>query len=202
MFPNCAQTPTDPPSLHARAEEVDRFLEPSLRRQRSDAAALAALPGGGVNDDVRLRYGELLARSDRETDDANPGGPAVRTRAPLPAATEPGAGRTAVVVLGMHRSGTSALSRVLNLCGAFLPANLRPPKLRNNPKGSWEPEEVVNLNERVLRHLGGAWNHVGFPLPGGQFADEFEHDARALLASEYGEQSTSVPRLLRSWYEL
>jgi hypothetical protein len=90
----------------------------------------------------------------------------------------------------MHRSGTSALSRVLNLCGAFLPANLRPPKLRNNPKGSWEPEEVVNLNERVLRHLGGAWNHVGFSLPEGEFVDEFEHDARALLASEYGEQAT------------
>ena len=29
--------------------------------------------------------------------------------------------KTAVVVLGMHRSGTSALARVLNLCGAALP---------------------------------------------------------------------------------
>ena len=63
-----------------------------------------------------------------------------------------------------------ALSRVLNLCGAYLPANLRPPKLVNNPKGSWEPEEVVNLDERMLRQLGGAWNRVGFAPPDGDLA--------------------------------
>ena len=95
--------------------------------------------------------------------------------------------RTAVIVLGMHRSGTSALARVLNLCGAFLPANLRPPKQRNNPKGSWEPEEIVGLNERVLRHLGGTWNHVDFELPEDAFIDEFALDVRALLAAEYGD---------------
>ena len=30
-------------------------------------------------------------------------------------------GRRALLVLGMHRSGTSALTRVMNLCGAALP---------------------------------------------------------------------------------
>lgn len=33
----------------------------------------------------------------------------------------PEAGRRALVVLGMHRSGTSAVTRVLSLCGASLP---------------------------------------------------------------------------------
>jgi Co/Zn/Cd efflux system component len=33
--------------------------------------------------------------------------------------------RTAIIVLGMHRSGTSAFSRVLSLCGAKLPNNLK-----------------------------------------------------------------------------
>ncbi len=72
---------------------------------------------------------------------------------------------TAVVVLGMHRSGTSALARVLNLCGAYLPAILLRRAITNNPKGFWEPEAIVNLNDRVLRQLGGAWNHVEFPPP-------------------------------------
>ncbi len=54
-----------------------------------------------------------------------------RAKRPPPNANEPavhahaldGLPKTALVVLGMHRSGTSAMSRVLNLCGAFLPEN-------------------------------------------------------------------------------
>ena len=99
--------------------------------------------------------------------------------------------KTALVVLGMHRSGTSAFSRVLNLCGAFLPAKLKPPKLGVNSKGFWEPEEVLEFNGRVLRQLGAEWNRVEFTLPSsGEFVEEFESDARALLESEYGDQQT------------
>lgn len=108
----------------------------------------------------------------------------------LPTAVQ-GQRRTAVVVLGMHRSGTSALARVLNLCGAFLPAKLTPPKLGNNPKGFWEPEDVVALNERILGQLGGAWDRVDFALPAvGDQVDEFASDARAILAAEYGDAKT------------
>lgn len=99
--------------------------------------------------------------------------------------------KTAMVVLGMHRSGTSALSRVLNLCGAYLPEKLRPPKLGNNPRGFWEPEDVIDLNERMLRQLGGAWNRVEFVLPvAGDMVDAFVDDVGAMLASEYGDQET------------
>ena len=94
--------------------------------------------------------------------------------------------KTALVVLGMHRSGTSAMSRVLNLCGAFLPAKLMPAKLGVNPRGFWEPEAVLDLNVRAMRQLGGDWCRVNFTLPDtGEFVDEFVADACALLASEY-----------------
>ncbi len=97
--------------------------------------------------------------------------------------------KRALIVLGMHRSGTSALSRVLNLCGAFLPAKLKPAKIGVNDKGFWEPEEVLEFNGRVLRQLGGEWNQVNFTLPStGDFVDEFVSDARALLESEYGDE--------------
>jgi hypothetical protein len=99
--------------------------------------------------------------------------------------------KTAIVVLGMHRSGTSAVSRLLNLCGAFLPVKIKPAKLGVNSKGFWEPEEVLEFNGRVLRQLGGEWNRVDFVLPeAGEFVQEFEADARVLLASEYGDERT------------
>ena len=98
--------------------------------------------------------------------------------------------KTALVVLGMHRSGTSALSRVLNLCGASLPEKLLTPK-HNNPRGFWEPEDVIDLNERTLRLLGGAWHRVGFDLPmEGDLVETFVDDAVAMLASEYGDHET------------
>lgn len=98
---------------------------------------------------------------------------------------------TALVVLGMHRSGTSALTRVLNLCGAYLPDKLRPPKLGANDKGFWEAEDIIDLNERMLGNLGGAWHRVSFTLPeAGSFFEEFVHDAQVVVDSEYGDNET------------
>lgn len=98
---------------------------------------------------------------------------------------------TALVVLGMHRSGTSALTRVLNLCGAYLPDKLRPPKMGSNDKGFWETEDVIDLNERMLGSLGGAWHSVSFTLPeAGSLFDEFIQDARMVIDSEYGNHET------------
>ena len=39
--------------------------------------------------------------------------------------------RTALVVCGMHRSGTSALARVISLLGAELPKGLYPGEVRD-----------------------------------------------------------------------
>ena len=44
---------------------------------------------------------------------------------------EIGTQRRAVVVLGMHRSGTSALTRVVSLLGADLPSRLIPANVAN-----------------------------------------------------------------------
>jgi hypothetical protein len=58
-------------------------------------------------------------------------------------------------VLGMARSGTSALTRVLSLCGGTLPAA----KLGadwGNPAGYWEPRSANNINEAILHRHGSA----------------------------------------------
>lgn len=57
---------------------------------------------------------------------------------------------TVLFVLGMPRSGTSALTRVLSLCGGALPGKLEVADSRN-PRGYWEPRETHHLNGRMLR---------------------------------------------------
>ncbi len=106
--------------------------------------------------------------------------------APTPAEVV-GAAGTAMVVLGMHRSGTSAFARVLNLCGAFLPERLIAADAERNPRGYWEAVDVVALNERALEQLGGAWDRpdaVGDA--DAAYARAFVREVALLLASEYG----------------
>jgi hypothetical protein len=56
-----------------------------------------------------------------------------------------------VVVLGMHRSGTSAIARVLDLMGATLGP-------RDVLDRNWEHTELRDCNRRLLAALGGAWD--------------------------------------------
>ena len=65
-----------------------------------------------------------------------------------------GATRPVVLfVLGMGRSGTSAVTRVLSLCGGVLPAELKGAD-SHNPRGYWEPRATLSLNEAILRRHG------------------------------------------------
>jgi hypothetical protein len=64
-----------------------------------------------------------------------------------------------VCILGMHRSGTSLLTKILNLVGLYLsPAHLSVQPAADNPKGHWEHSEIVSLNEAVLERFGGSWD--------------------------------------------
>jgi GT2 family glycosyltransferase len=66
-----------------------------------------------------------------------------------------------LIVLGMHRSGTSAVARLLNLMGAyFAPAELAMPANENNEKGYWERWDAFGLHEDMLRDLGLAWDRL------------------------------------------
>jgi hypothetical protein len=56
----------------------------------------------------------------------------------------------------MHRSGTSALTRVVSLLGAELPKRIMG-ATPGNPTGHWEPEALIRVNERMLAELGSQW---------------------------------------------
>ncbi|WP_456376835.1 sulfotransferase family protein [Thiolapillus sp.] len=72
--------------------------------------------------------------------------------------------RTLILVLGMHRSGTSVLTRVLNLLGADLGTNLLQAQPDINARGFWEHEELIAINEALLGALGRSWYDF-HPLP-------------------------------------
>ena len=63
------------------------------------------------------------------------------------------------VVLGMHRSGTSALVKALEVMGLSLGDELLPAG-GGNEKGVWEDRRIVELNERVLKLAGLNWDSI------------------------------------------
>ena len=69
------------------------------------------------------------------------------------------AGSTALVVLGMHRSGTSALTGVLHRLGVVLGEHLMP-ATEDNPRGYWEHADIVNVHERLMATLGWGWDDI------------------------------------------
>jgi O-antigen biosynthesis protein len=66
---------------------------------------------------------------------------------------------SAVLVLGMVRSGTSAITRLLGLLGVDLGIEdeLLAPVEHVNPKGFFENQQIVRLNAELLRRMGGTW---------------------------------------------
>ena len=110
--------------------------------------------------------------------------------------------RTAFVVLGMHRSGTSSVAGVLALLGATPPRTLMGPK-PENPKGFWESEVLMAFNDEILTRAGSAWDDPA-PLDQDVFdgaqGDDLRRRAREKLNEEFGDADTIVikdPRICR-----
>ncbi len=100
------------------------------------------------------------------------------------------AARTGLLVLGMHRAGTSLLARVLNLLGAAMPRTLIGAS-SNNEAGYWESRPVQQLDDRLLLAAGTAWDGW-LPIAPAWFdtleAAGFGEEARELLRSEWGDE--------------
>ncbi|MCB1679322.1 MAG: hypothetical protein KDI16_11635 [Halioglobus sp.] len=71
--------------------------------------------------------------------------------------------RHLLFVVGMHRSGTSALCAALQACGASFGDHLLDPMAGVNAEGFWEDAEVVALNQTLLARAGADWYSVGEP---------------------------------------
>lgn len=110
--------------------------------------------------------------------------------------------KTCILILGMHRSGTSALTRLLNLSGASLPKTLIT-STGGNETGHWESEKLVLHHDGFLRDHDSRWDDwkpLNLDILSNKVRDDFFDDVRALIRHEYGDADLIVvkdPRLCR-----
>lgn len=155
--------------LHWRISDFARF-----------DSALAALQGqtSALDDELALRMVQVVP----ELLPAAVGGSIffelVRISRMLPSVLKPpellawgqaAAAPAPVLILGMHRSGTSLLASMLQDLGVWLgPSNYLVGPLAENQEGFFENTALVAVNEELLSLAGGAWDCV--PESAGQLA--------------------------------
>lgn len=114
----------------------------------------------------------------------------------------------AVLVLGMHRSGTSALARGLQMLGVYLGNDFLSPR-PDNPTGYWEDKNICELNERVLGLFGLKWEDIALIDDAGWREPEVEsllNEAVEYLRSRFaghalwGFKDPRTIRLLPFWH--
>ena len=131
----------------------------------------------------------------------------------------PGAGRSSgdlkslIVVLGMHRSGTSAVTRGLEVLGVDLGTRLMPAEPDNNDKGFFEDVEINAINLDLYRSLGAgqSWHTLAL-VPERELVDarhgELRKRAVNVLRSRlretdsFGLKDPALCRLLAFWQDV
>ncbi len=90
----------------------------------------------------------------------------------------------AIVVAGMHRSGTSLLAKYFSRCGVDMGNDLLPAN-SDNPEGFFEDTSFVSLHESIL-----AANHTNWALEGGcdrpLIGDQFRKSAIEIAERQRG----------------
>ena len=125
--------------------------------------------------------------------------------------------RPIVLVLGMHRSGTSLCSHLLSALGVDMADKIPGPgatsPVPSNPRGHWERWEIVEFHDRIL----GLFNRDylrrfhDFALPVAWWADprvaQIRHEIVAFLEkrmgnSYFGFKDPRTVRLMPVWHQI
>ena len=98
---------------------------------------------------------------------------------------------TAVCILGMHRSGTSSVTRAVNLLGVYLGEDAQVQHTgSDNPEGFWEHREILDLQVKLLARLNRGWD-ASAPLPTGwqesAAVRPFVERLRRVITADFGE---------------
>ena len=125
--------------------------------------------------------------------------------------------RPIVLVLGMHRSGTSLCSHILSALGVDMADKIPGPGASSphpsNPRGHWERWEIVEFHDRILRLFNR--DYLGrfhdFALPVAWWADprvaEIRHEIVAFLEGRMGDgyfgfKDPRTVRLMPVWHQI
>ena len=116
-----------------------------------------------------------------------------------------------IFVLGMHRSGTSAITRMLNILGVDLGKHLLKGQTQINEKGFWENKNLIKIHENIFSSLNSSWFDAR-NLPDNWWEDPdisiFINEIESVLKQDFENQSfiaikdPRICRLLPLWLEI
>jgi hypothetical protein len=122
--------------------------------------------------------------------------------------------RRIVVLLGMHRAGTSVTMNVLNALGVPLSDDLMPPT-NQNAKGYFESLEISQVHDEILKSFGMLWSSstITHPFPQNWWklpqVAPFKAQLAAIVEREFekngplwGFKDPRTARLLPIWFEI
>ena len=100
---------------------------------------------------------------------------------------------TGIIVLGMHRSGTSLAAEIAYQWGAFIDTSLLIEPNDGNPRGYWEHRSLVKLNDDLLAAVHSSWKVPPTEEGRKRLArlaqkGSFRHRAHRLLATHTNEK--------------
>jgi len=138
-------------------------------------------------------------------------------RSHLAAGVEAWQRRPIVLVLGMHRSGTSLCSHILSVLGVDMadkiPGPGSPAPGPDNPRGHWERWEIVEFHDRILSFFNRGYSTLfhDLPLPVAWWADprvaQVRREIVEFLKKRVGEcyfgfKDPRTVRLMPIWHQI
>lgn len=117
----------------------------------------------------------------------------------------------AIIILGMHRSGTSATTGMLDCLGVTLGKKLYAGHANINAKGYFEHSGIADNNEEALLAINSAWDDILPNDPDWWKRKELEHYAKKVehyfqkdfsQATVWGVKDPRVCRLLPWWIDI
>src|SRR6185312_14995381 len=165
----CRWAEPDAESLAAQLRDVFERRDALAADAISRAAAFASRHDLDATAD---RLAELLARGNTLAP------PRARPRAHVPADDARASGQ--IVVLGMHRSGTSSVAGLLARMGAWPGDDSALLIGPDNPRGHYELGALHGACLRRLEAAGGDWKHPPMSAPDAA-VDAFRREAAAVL---------------------
>ncbi len=119
--------------------------------------------------------------------------------------------RHALIIVGMHRSGTSATTGALQCLGVQLGQKLYSGHSGINPKGYFEHSDIADTNEEVLLSIGSAWDDI-LPKKDGwwkqqqlqPYAEKIQHYLKRDFSQSplWAIKDPRVSRMLPWWLEI
>ncbi|MEW6108846.1 MAG: sulfotransferase domain-containing protein [Nitrospirota bacterium] len=97
-------------------------------------------------------------------------------------------------VLGMHRSGTSLIARIINMLGVYLgESDELLGHAYDNQAGFWEYKKFIKINDDILDYFGGKWDSPPeFPSNWERHAAiiELAKDTKKFIGQRFGKFDT------------